>query len=103
MIDLRSCNFIVFNIDGNIIKIPIVYMLKGFNCIQRGNIKLKWFVDSHESEMKMSVSQKRDRKRIYELKLLQIWNANKLNILLDKNNVNNFRLKIINEDIYYYI
>jgi hypothetical protein len=40
---------------------------------------------------------------VYELNLLEIWNLNKLNKLLDRNNTNNFIIKIINEDTYYFI
>lgn len=37
------------------------------------------------------------------MNVLDIWNTNKLNNLLDKSNTNEFVIKIINEDTYYHI
>jgi hypothetical protein len=67
MIDLKSSNFLIFSIDGTVIKVPNIYILKGFNYVENQKFSIKFYVDSNRLESKSSQGEKRNCKRIYEM------------------------------------
>lgn len=48
IIDLKMSSFVVFEVDGNKLKIPIAYILKGFNFIENDKMSIKFFMDTSE-------------------------------------------------------
>lgn len=48
IIDLKMSSFVVFEIDGSKLKIPIAYILKGFNYIENDKVSIKFFVDTSD-------------------------------------------------------
>lgn len=56
IIDLSLSNFIVFDVDGVRMKVPIALVLKGFNFIESGKMNLKFYIDSSRVEGKSAVS-----------------------------------------------
>lgn len=58
-------SFVVFEVDGSKIKVPIAYILKGFNFIENDKISIKFFMDTSDLVSETTSNQQKDRKRIY--------------------------------------
>lgn len=66
ILDLKDATQLVFNVDGQIIAIPIIYVLKGINHIENAKISLKFYIDSlPKTPSKLLLDPKSDHKRIY--------------------------------------
>lgn len=97
ILDLKDATQLVFNLDGQILSVPIIYILRGINHIENAKTSLKFYIDSlHKQSSKYLLDPKSDHRRTYELKVHSLINMVKINPILDRKGTNQFYLKIIN-------
>lgn len=104
ILDLKDATQLIFSVDGQILTIPIIYILRGINHIENPTLSLKFYIDSiSKSPSSTLLDLKSDHKRTYELKIHSLVNMSKINPILDRNGTNQFHLKLINESTVYYV
>jgi hypothetical protein len=95
----------MFDLDGNLLQIPLVYVIQGLNFIENETSSLKFYIDSVQSSTpkELSSDYRTDHKRVYEMSLHSMLNISKINHILDQSGSDSFDLKIINEDTSFFI